>query len=161
VAQFLRLSEKFNLPRIVSIQNPYSLLNRTFEIGLSEFSFRENVSLLAYSPLAFGVLTGKYLRGARPAGSRLALYERFSRYSNPQAEQATAQYMALARHHGLDPAHLSLAFVNSRPFLASTIIGATTLEQLQSNLRSIHLTLNDELLHEIEAIHKRFPNPAP
>ncbi|TCS38005.1 aryl-alcohol dehydrogenase-like predicted oxidoreductase [Paucimonas lemoignei] len=161
VAQFLRLSEKLGLPRIVSIQNPYSLLNRTFEIGLAEFGFRENIGLLAYSPLAFGVLTGKYLNGARPANSRLALYERFSRYSNPQAEQAAAQYVALAQRHGIDPTHLALAFVNSRPFVASNIIGATTLEQLQANLQSIHLNLSDELLNEIEAIHKQFPNPAP
>lgn len=161
VAQFLRFSEKLGLPRIVSIQNPYSLLNRTYEIGLAEFSARENIGLLAYSPLAFGVLTGKYLDGARPEKGRLTLYERFSRYSNPQAQQAAAQYVALARRHGIDPAHLALAFINSRPFVASNIIGATTLAQLQANLQSLQVTLNDALLGEIEAIHRQFPNPAP
>lgn len=161
MAQFLRAAEKLHLPRIVSIQNPYNLLNRTFEIGLAEFAFREQVGLLAYSPLAFGVLSGKYQHGARPDGARLTLYERFSRYSNAQAQQAAQQYVGLARRHSLDPAHLALAYVNSRPFLTSNIIGATTLDQLQSNLRSIHLQLGEHILQEIEAIHVRQPNPAP
>jgi len=161
VAQFLKAAEKLNLPRIVTIQNPYNLLNRTFEIGLSEFAFREQVGLLAYSPLAFGVLTGKYLHGARPAGARLSLFERFVRYNNPQAEKAAQEYVALARKHSIDPSHLALAYVNSRPFLTSNIIGATSLDQLKSNLRSIHLTLNEKILAEIDAIHVRHPNPAP
>ncbi|RJG04307.1 NADP(H)-dependent aldo-keto reductase [Noviherbaspirillum sedimenti] len=161
VAQFLRAAEKLNLPRIVSIQNPYNLLNRTFEIGLAEFAFREQVGLLAYSPLAFGVLSGKYLHGVRPEGARLTLFERFSRYSNAQAQQAVQQYVGLARRHGLDPTHMALAYVNSRPFLTSNIIGATDLIQLQSNLRSMHLTLNAGILEEIEAIHTQHPNPAP
>jgi aryl-alcohol dehydrogenase-like predicted oxidoreductase len=161
VAQFLKAAEKLDLPRIVTIQNPYNLLNRTFEIGLSEFAFREQVGLLAYSPLAFGVLTGKYLHGARPAGARLSLYERFVRYNNPQAEKAAQEYVALARKHSIDPSHLALAYVNSRPFLTSNIIGATTLDQLKSNLRSIHLRLNEKILAEIDAIHVRHPNPAP
>jgi aryl-alcohol dehydrogenase-like predicted oxidoreductase len=161
VAQFLKAAEKFKLPRIVSIQNPYNLLNRTFEIALSEFAAREQVGLLAYSPLAFGTLTGKYLNGARPERGRITLYERFSRYNNPQAEKATQEYVALARKHGLEPAHLALAYVNSRPFLTSTIIGATDLAQLKANLSSIHLTLNETILAEIDAIHTRQPNPAP
>lgn len=161
VARFLRAAEKLDLPRIVSIQNPYNLLNRTFEIGLAEFALREQVGLLAYSPLAFGVLSGKYLHGVRPDGARLTLFDRFSRYNNPQAQIAAQQYVGLARRHGLDPAHLALAFVNSRPFVTSNIIGATTLAQLQSNLRSVHLTLNEQILDEIEAIHTRQPNPAP
>jgi len=161
VARFLRATEKLNLPRIASIQNPYNFLNRTFEIGLAEFVFRERVGLLAYSPLAFGVLSGKYQHGARPADTRLTLFDRFSRYSNPQAQKATQQYVALARKHGIDPTHLALAFVNSRPFLTSNIIGATTLAQLRSNLRSIHLTLNEQILKEIDAIHTAQPNPAP
>ena len=161
VAQFLRAAEKLNLPRIVSIQNPYNLLNRTFEIGLSEFVHREHISLLAYSPLAFGVLTGKYLNGARPEGARLSLYARFARYSNPQAEKAAQEYIALARKHDIEPSQLALAYVNSRPFVTSNIIGATTLEQLQSNLNSIHVTLSDEILAEIDAIHTCQPNPAP
>lgn len=161
VAQFLRAAERLGLPRIVSIQNPYNLLNRTFEIALSEFAYREHIGLLAYSPLAFGVLSGKYLNGARPPGARITLFDRFVRYNNPQAEKATQEYIALARKHGLDPAHLALAYVNSRPFLTSNIIGATNLTQLRSNLRSIQLSLNDEILNEIEAIHARQPNPAP
>ncbi len=161
VAEFLRLSGQLGLPRIAAIQNPYNLLNRTFEIGLSEFALREQVGLLAYSPLAFGVLSGKYLQAPPPAQGRLTLFDRFVRYTNPQAQEATRQYVALARRHGIDPAQLALAFVNSRPFLTSTIIGATTLVQLQSNLDSMQLRLDEDLLKEIEAIHTLQPNPAP
>ncbi|HWX01357.1 NADP(H)-dependent aldo-keto reductase [Collimonas sp.] len=161
IAQFLRAAEKYDLPRVVSIQNPYSLLNRTFEIGHSEFAYREQVGLLAYSPLAFGVLSGKYLDGARPAGGRLTLFERFSRYTNPQVSRIIGDYVTLAKKHNLDPAQMALAFVNSRGFLTSNIIGATTMEQLQSNLDSVNLTLDEEILREIEAIHSRQPNPAP
>lgn len=161
VSQFLNLAEKHGLPRIVSIQNPYSLLNRTFEVGLAEFTHREQVGLLAYSPLAFGVLSGKYLNGARPAGARLTLWDRFARYNSPQAESATAAYVQLAQDYGLDPSQLALAFVNSRPFVTSNLIGATTLEQLHSNLDSLSLTLSEELLQKIEAIHTAYPNPSP
>lgn len=161
IAQFIRAAEKFDLPRIVTIQNPYSLLNRTFEIGHSEFSYREQIGLLAYSPLAFGVLSGKYLEGARPAGGRLTLFERFSRYTNPQVDRVVGDYIGLAKKYGIDPAQMALAFVTGRDFVVSNIIGATTLPQLQSNLDSINLTLNDEILAEIEAIHTRQPNPAP
>ncbi|PUA20633.1 NADP(H)-dependent aldo-keto reductase [Glaciimonas sp. PCH181] len=161
MAQFIRATEKFDLPRIVSIQNPYSLLNRTFEIGHSEFSYRENVGLLAYSPLAFGVLSGKYLNGARPENGRLTLFNRFTRYTNPQVERVAGDYVALAQKHGLDPAQMALAFVNSRGFVTSNIVGATTLAQLQNNLDSISIKLSDEVLQEIEAIHTRQPNPAP
>ena len=159
--RFLALAETHGLARMVSIQNPYNLLNRTFEIGLAEVAIREDCGLLAYSPLAFGVLSGKYLNGQRPAGARVTLFERFSRYSNPQAERATAEYVALARRHGLDPAQMALAWVSSRPFTTSNIIGATTLEQLRTNLASTHLTLDDAVVAEIEAIHTRQPNPAP
>lgn len=161
VAQFLKASENLGLPRVVSIQNPYSLLNRLYEVGLSEFSRRENVGLLAYSPLAFGVLSGKYLNGQRPAAARLTLFERFSRYSSEAAETATRAYVDLARNHGLSPARLALAFVNSRPFVTSNIIGATTLAQLQENLDSIHVQLDETILHQLEAIHARIPNPCP
>jgi aryl-alcohol dehydrogenase-like predicted oxidoreductase len=161
VAQFLNLAEKHGLPRIVSIQNPYNLLNRTYEIGLAEFAHREKVGLLAYSPLAFGVLSGKYLNGAKPAGARITLYERFARYNSPQAEKATAAYVRLAQEHGYDPAQLALAFINSRPFVTSNLIGATSLDQLQSNLDSVHLELPEALLEEIEAIHTGQPNPSP
>ena len=161
VAQFLKLSERGVGPRIASIQNPYNLLNRTYEIGLAEFSHREHVSLLAYSPLGFGVLSGKYLNGARPRGARLSLWERFSRYSGPNSEKAVEAYVALAREYDLDPAKMALAYVNSRPFVTSTIIGATTLEQLRSNIASIDLELPLGVLEGIEAIHANYPNPAP
>ncbi|NEX21276.1 NADP(H)-dependent aldo-keto reductase [Thiorhodococcus mannitoliphagus] len=159
--RFLSLAEAEGLPRMVSIQNPYSLLNRTFEIGLAEIALREDCGLLAYSPLAFGVLSGKYLKGQRPAGARITLFDRFSRYSNAEAERATAEYVALARQHGLDPAQMALAWVTSRPFTSSNIIGATTLEQLESNLASIDLSLDQSVIDAIEAIHVRQPNPAP
>lgn len=159
--RYLQLASELNLPRIVSIQNPYSLLNRTYEIGLAEISHREKAGLLAYSPLGFGVLSGKYLDGERPAGSRLALFESYTRYSNPQAEAATSGYVALAHRYGLDPAQMALAFVTSRPFTTSNIIGATNLQQLESNLKSVELSLGEELLKEIEAIHTRHPNPSP
>ncbi|WP_373191261.1 NADP(H)-dependent aldo-keto reductase [Halomonas sp.] len=161
VMRALHLADTFGLPRVASIQNPYSLLNRTFEVGLAEVAHRERVGLLAYSPLAFGMLSGKYLNGARPAGARLTRFERFQRYSNPLAEEATSAYVQIARDHGLDPARMALAYVNSRPFLTSNIIGATTKEQLESNLASESLRLDAEVLEAIEAVHRRIPNPAP
>ena len=153
--------DKRALPRVASIQNPYSLLNRSFEIGLAEMSLREDVGLLAYSPLGFGVLSGKYLAGQRPEGGRLSLFERFSRYSNDNAERATYEYVSLFRRHGIDPAQGALAFVNSRAFVTSNIIGATSLAQLRSNIDSLQVTLPAEVLDGIEAIHQRYPNPAP
>ncbi|SLM64175.1 MULTISPECIES: NADP(H)-dependent aldo-keto reductase [Dickeya] len=161
VMRYLQLAEKHDLPRIVSIQNPYSLLNRSFEVGLSEISQHEGVELLAYSPLAFGTLSGKYLNGAKPAGARNTLFSRFVRYSAPHTQQAIAEYVALAQKHGLDPAQMALAFVRQQPFVASTLLGATTLAQLQTNLDSLNVTLGDELLAELEAIHRRFTIPAP
>lgn len=161
LARFLALADARGLPRVVSIQNPYSLLNRTFEIGLAEIAWREQAGLLAYSPLAFGTLSGKYLGGARPAGARVTRFERFRRYSNPEAERATAQYVELFRRNGLDPAQAALAFVNDRFFTTSTIIGATTLDQLRTNLASVDVTLSPEVLAGIEAIHRGQPNPAP
>lgn len=161
VMRYLQLAEKHDLPRIVSIQNPYSLLNRSFEVGLAEVSQHEGVELLAYSPLAFGTLTGKYLHGAKPAGARNTLFSRFVRYSAPHTQQAIAEYVALAQKHGLDPAHMALAFVRQQPFVASTLLGATTLAQLQTNLDSLNVTLGDELLAELDAIHRRFTIPAP
>ncbi|WP_280550680.1 MULTISPECIES: NADP(H)-dependent aldo-keto reductase [unclassified Halomonas] len=161
VMRALHLADTLGLPRVASIQNPYSLLNRSFEVGLAEIAHRERVGLLAYSPLAFGMLSGKYLDGARPAGARLTLFERFQRYTNPLAEEATAAYVRIARDHDLDPARMALAYVNSRPFLTSNIIGATTMEQLESNLASESLRLDAEVLEAIEAVHQRIPNPAP
>lgn len=159
--KFLQLAEKLGLPRVAGIQNPYSLLNRTFEVGLAEVAHRENVGLLAYSPLGFGVLSGKYLRKRRPPGARLTLFDRFSRYNNPQAEAATERYVELARKFGVDAAQMALAYVTSRPFVTSTIIGATTMEQLSSNIASIQLKLLEPVLKGIEAIHQDHPNPAP
>ena len=161
VMRFLQLAQQNQLPRAVSIQNPYSLLNRSYEIGLAEISHREQIGLLAYSPLGFGVLSGKYLNNARPAGARLTLYERFSRYSNPNAQRATEEYVNIAKRYGLDPAQMALAFVNSRPFLTSAIIGATTQEQLVSNIQSAQLTLSSDVLEAIEAVHLSIPNPSP
>jgi len=157
----LRLAEKHELPRVVSIQNPYNLLNRSFEVGLSEISHYEGVQLLAYSPLAFGCLSGKYLNDSRPDGARCSLFERFVRYFTPQGIQATQAYVNLAREHGLDPAQMALAFVNQRPFVASNIIGATNLEQLKSNIDSLDVVLTDELLQGIQEIGTTYSNPCP
>ena len=161
VMTLLRLAEKHELPRIVSIQNPYNLLNRSFEIGLSEISHYEGVQLLAYSPLAFGCLSGTYLDNARPQGARCSVFERFVRYFTPQGIQATQAYVNLAREHGLDPAQMALAFVNQRPFVASNIIGATNLEQLKSNIDSLDVVLNEELLQGLQEIGTTYSNPCP
>ncbi len=159
--QYLNLAQSRGLPRVVSIQNPYNLLNRSFEIGLAEIAHREACGLLAYSPMAFGVLSGKYLHGQRPANARVTRFSRFARYSNAEAEQATQAYVELARRHGLSPARMALAWVTSRPFVTSNIIGATSLAQLEENLSSMELQLPPELVEGIEAIHQRQPNPAP
>ena len=161
VMRLVQLAAEHGLPRPVSIQNPYNLLNRTFEIGLAEIAHREAVGLLAYSPMAFGVLSGKYLAGQRPAGSRLARFPGYDRYSNLQAQKACHDYVTLARDFGIDPAQMALAYVTSRPFVTSNIIGATSTAQLRSNLDSIELVLDNELLGEIEEIHRRHPNPSP
>ncbi|AKH67788.1 putative oxidoreductase, aryl-alcohol dehydrogenase like protein [Spongiibacter sp. IMCC21906] len=158
---YLRLADKYNLPRVASIQNPYNLLNRSFEVGLAEMAIREQAGLLAYSPLAFGVLSGKYRNNQRPEGARITLFERFQRYAKPEAVAATEQYCQLAEKHGLDPAQMALAFINQQPFVTSNIIGATTMAQLKSNIDSADLVLSDEVLEGIEAIHSAQPNPAP
>lgn len=157
----LTQSDAKGLPRPVSIQNPYNLLNRSFEIGLSEIALRESLGLLAYSPLAFGMLTGKYSGGARPANARISLFSRFTRYTNPQAIAAAEKYVQLARNHDLSPAQMALAFVTQQNFVTSNIIGATTLEQLRENIGSADLKLSEEVLAGIEAIHVGQPNPAP
>ncbi|MEB7884260.1 NADP(H)-dependent aldo-keto reductase [Serratia fonticola] len=161
VMRYLQLAEKHELPRIVSIQNPYSLLNRSFEIGLAEISQHEGIELLAYSSLAFGTLSGKYLNGAKPAGARNTLFSRFTRYSSAQSQAAIAEYVALAKKHGLDPSQMALAFVRQQPFVASTLLGATTLEQLKINIDSFDVVLNKEVLQALEEIHSRFTIPAP
>ena len=160
VCEFTHMAETAGLPRVASIQNAYSLLNRTFEYGLAETCARENVGLLAYSPLAFGALTGKYLNDA--GSGRLTLFPGFGqRYNKPGVDEAVAAYAALAEQHGLSPATLALAFVRSRWFVASTIIGATTMEQLKQNLESVAVELSTPVLEAIQAIHLRCPNPAP
>jgi aryl-alcohol dehydrogenase-like predicted oxidoreductase len=159
--EYLRLAERNGHPRIASIQNPYNLLNRTFEVGGAEIAHREQVGLLAYSPLAFGTLTGKYLDGRRPDGARLTLYTRFQRYATGRAEAATRAYAELAAEHGLSPTQLALAYVNSRPFVTSNIIGATSALQLRENLASASIQLSDEAQTGIEDLHKEFTYPCP
>lgn len=161
VMSFLHAAQVSGLARVASIQNPYSLLNRSFEVGLAEISHRENVGLLAYSPMGFGMLSGKYLGDAKPAGARLTLFKRFSRYSNPLGKAATQAYAQIAQKYGIDPAQMALAYVNSRPFLTSTIIGATTLTQLRNNIASANLELSAAILEEIENVQERVPNPCP
>ncbi|MCH1491642.1 MAG: aldo/keto reductase [Luminiphilus sp.] len=161
VMSFLQGAKDLGLPPPQSIQNPYSLLNRSYEIGLAEISHREDIGLLAYSPLAMGLLTGKYRGGARPEGSRLSLFKRFDRYGSEPTWEAAERYVALAEEHGLDPAQMALAFANTRPFLLATIIGATGLGQLEANLGSLALSLSEEVLSGIEAIHQDIPDPAP
>jgi aryl-alcohol dehydrogenase-like predicted oxidoreductase len=158
---FLSAAER-GLPRVVSIQNPYNLLNRTFEIGHAEFSHRSAVPLLAYSPLAMGVLSGKFEGGRTwPPGARLTRFERFRRYCTPRAFRASEAYVAIAAEHGLDPAQLALAWTCSRPFLASCLIGATSEAQLRANLDAGHLTLPDAVHKALDAVHTADPNPAP
>ena len=155
------MSDEKGQPRIVSIQNPYSLLNRIYEVGLAEMSHREDVGLLAYSPLGFCMLTGKYEKESPPK-SRLGLYgDCFTRYSNDMCKRATSEYIKIAKKFNMSPTHLALAFVNSRPFVTSNIIGATTIGQLHENIDSINIKLNDEILEEINRVHELMPNPAP
>lgn len=150
-----------SLPRMITIQNPFCLLNRLFETGLSEIAIREHMGLLAYSPLAFGVLSGKYLGGKRPEKSRISLFPAYDRYNSETSVAATQKYFDLAEKHGLSLAQMALAFVNSRPFVTSTIIGATTMEQLKENIGSIKVDLNDEIIKDINTIHNEIPNPSP
>lgn len=158
---FLCAAREYDLPRVVSIQNPYNLLNRSFEVGLAEIADREQAGLLAYSPLAFGMLTGKYADGARPAGARITLYDRFVRYTKEQGVAASAEYVDLAHRFDIDPAHMAISFILSRRYLTSTIIGATSEDQLRHNLASIEFPLPKELLKAIDNIHARIPNPCP
>lgn len=150
-----------SLPRMITIQNPYNLLNRLFEVGLAEISHREDLGLLAYSPLGFGTLSGKYLGGRKPENGRITLFPNYNRYSSDTAVKATQKYFELAQANGLSLTQMALAFVNSRPFLTSNIIGATTMNQLTENIGSIDIQLNEEVLKGIEAIHNEIPNPAP
>ena len=159
--RWLSESERLGLPRMMSIQNAYSLLNRSFEVGLAEVAIREDCGLLAYSPLGMGILSGKYIGGAAPATARLNRFQQFLRYRGSIAATATEKYVAIARRHGLDPAQMALAYVNSRPFLTANIIGATTLPQLEANIASIDIKLSPEVLNEIDAVNKEHTYPCP
>ena len=159
--RYIEESNKCNLPRVVTIQNAYSLLNRPFEGDLAEISIREGLGLLAYSPLGFGVLTGKYINGTASDNARLKLFPRFSRYSSAVATNATKEYLKIALDNQLSLTQMSLAFVNQQPFVTSNIIGATNLNQLEENISSIEVTLSEEVLSKINEIHSKIPNPSP
>lgn len=161
VMEYLRLAEKYNWPRIVSIQNPYNLLNRSFEIGLSEIAIREQVGLLAYSPLGFGVLSGKYLNNKKPDNARMTLFPDYTRYSNENGIAATELYANLARKNNLTPTQLALAFINQQRFTTANIIGATTLEQLKENIESVNVRLDENTIEAINIIHSRYTIPCP
>ena len=159
---YMHEAKNLGLPGPASIQNPYSLLNRSFEVGLAEVAHRENLPLLAYSPLGFGVLSGKYLKGQKPEGSRLFLWsDHFKRYSNNNSMSTTAKYCSLAEKWGLPPAQMALAFVNQRPFLCSTIIGASNMDQLKMNINSINIRLDEEQMNALAQIHAQASHPAP
>ncbi|MBI1214697.1 MAG: NADP(H)-dependent aldo-keto reductase [Alphaproteobacteria bacterium] len=161
VMNYINHHENNSLPRVVSIQNAYSLLNRSFEVGLAEVALQENVGLLAYSPLAAGTLSGKYLAGAVPKGSRWDIDTRTSRYKRPNLDDAVHAYLDVAQKHDLDPTQMAIAFVNSRPFVTSTIIGATKMEQLQSNIAAAELKLAPEVVTDINGVHALISNPCP
>ncbi len=146
---------------MITIQNAYSLINRVFEGDMAEIAIREEIGLLAYSPMAFGVLSGKYIKGTAADNARLKLFPRFARYSGDKATEATKRYMKIAEAHNMTITQMSLAFVTDRPFMTSTIIGATSLEQLEENIDSANITLSDEVLKAINEVHAEIPNPAP
>ncbi|WP_452225686.1 aldo/keto reductase [Lacinutrix chionoecetis] len=159
--RYIEESRKNNLPKPITVQNAYSLINRVYEGDMAEISMRENIGLLAYSPMAFGVLSGKYIKKSASKNSRLKLFPRFARYSSEEATKAATRYMDLAEENNMTFAKMSLAFVNQREFLTSTIIGATNLEQLKENIDSVNLFLSNEIMDKINEIHSEIPNPAP
>ncbi len=159
VMRYLETSKSKKLPRMITLQNAYSLLHRSYEVGLSEISLRENIGLLAYSPLAFGVLTGKYLN-EMPKDARVTLFPTFGRYSTPESTRAVKVYLEIAEKYGLSITQLALAFVNQLPFVTSNIIGATKMRQLKENIESIDVDLSDEIIKEINAVHAVMPSPA-
>ena len=161
IMRFLEESKYHNLPRIKTVQNPYSLLNRLYENGSAEIGIRENVGLLAYSPMAFGVLSGKFLTGEAHPNARINLFPQFSRYNSEQSAAATRLYHEIAQQNGLTLTQLALAFIEQQPFVTSTIIGATTMEQLKENIDTINVTLSEELLQAIDAVQAKIPDPAP
>ena len=159
--RFLAEAERTGAPRIASVQNAYNLLNRTYETALAEVSLREDVGLLAYSPLGQGYLTGKYQKGARPAGARSTLFDRGQRYEKPGTEEAIDDYLAIAREAGLDPSQMAIAFCLSREFMTSVIIGATSMEQLATDIGALDVAITPELEAKIDAVHQMRGNPAP
>ncbi|QIR35818.1 NADP(H)-dependent aldo-keto reductase [Tolypothrix sp. PCC 7910] len=162
VTKFVHAAKKLGLPKVVSIQNAYNLVNRVFDSALAEVSHYTNVGLLAYSPLGFGLLTGKYIENSNLGNTRITLFPGFGqRYLKQNVNEAVAAYAEIAKKHNLTPAQLALAFVRSRWFVSSTIIGATTLQQLQENIESVNVVLNPEILADLDAVHTRYPNPAP
>jgi aryl-alcohol dehydrogenase-like predicted oxidoreductase len=161
IMRFLEESKHHNLPKIKTVQNPYSLLNRLYENGSAEIGMREDIGLLAYSPLGMGVLSGKYITGKASATARLNLYPQYARYSNKQAQLATQKYYDIAQENGLTLTQLALAFIEQQPFVTSNIIGATTLDQLKENIGSITISLNDAVLKAINEVHSQIPDPAP
>ncbi len=159
--RYLDESKKQDLPRMITIQNAYSLINRVFEGDLAEIAHRENIGLLAYSPMAFGVLSGKYIKGKDDQNSRLNMFPRFARYSSEQATEAAKRYLKIAEANEMSLAQMALAFVNERPFVTSNIIGATSIDQLKENIDSINLSLSEEVIKAINEVHAEIPNPAP
>ena len=161
LSKYIELSKSKKLPRMMSVQNPYNLVNRTYEIGMSEISIREKCGLLVYYPLATGALSGKYRNGQMPKGSRQALFKGWERHLNPLAMRAYEEYYKLANEYGMTMAQLAQAFVNSRPFVTSNIIGATTMDQLKENIDSVNIELSEEIMEKINMIHNNNPNPSP
>jgi aryl-alcohol dehydrogenase-like predicted oxidoreductase len=162
LSKFLEISKNKNFPRMLSVQNPYNLLNRTYEVGLAEMSVREQTGLLAYSPLACGYLSGKYRNNQLPKGSRIELHKDFwTRYNKPNADKAIDAYYEIAKKHKLDFAQMSLKFLEIQPFVTSVIIGATSMDQLKTNIESVNIKLTNEIIKEINDVQKVYPNPCP
>jgi aryl-alcohol dehydrogenase-like predicted oxidoreductase len=162
VSKFLEISKEKKLPRMMSVQNPYNLLNRTYEVGLAEISVRDKIGLLAYSPLASGYLTGKYRNDQMPKNSRIERDGDFwTRYDKPNTNKAVEAYHKIAKKHGLDLAQMSLKFLEIQPFVTSVIIGATTIEQLKIDIESVNIKLSDKIINEINEVQAIYPNPCP
>ena len=161
LSKCLELSKLKNLPKMMAVQNPYNLLNRTYEVGLAEISVREQSGLLAYSPLAFGYLTGKYRNNNMPKGSRIDLFKDFTRYNNENSIKAIEEYYKISQKFNLDFAQMSIKFCEIQPFVTSVIIGATTMQQLKTNVESVNVNLNNEIINEINEVQKIYPNPCP
>ena len=161
LSKYIELAKNKNLPRMMSVQNPYNLVNRTYEIGMSEISIREKCGLLVYYPLATGALSGKYRKGQMPKNSRQALFKGWERHLNPLAMKAYEEYYKLAKEYDMTMAQLAQAFVNTRPFVTSNIIGATTMDQLKENIDSVNIEMSDEIMQKINMIHNNNPNPSP